>query len=205
MPISDTLISSAIKGYMALSGFTGRDMNKIADAVGRAVFIHVSIPNNTSASMMGTVGPVGSVSSLAVAGVIPTAMSAFMKAKGAQNGFKGRDMTKLADAISNGTSQVLMTMMLTGSSVGLALGAGTAKFVGLNANILGGLIKVQLAGLGFTGRDMFKLADMVATGVVQHLQTSATFSVMAVGAIAPVPPVGPMAIAGIPTIFSKVS
>ena len=205
MPISDTLISSAIKGYMASVGFTGRDMAKIADAVGRAVFIHVSVPNNTSATIAGTVGPIGSVSSLAVAGVVSTAMSSFMKAKGAQEGFTGRDMSKLADAISNGVSQVLMTMVLTGSSVGLAIGAGTAKFVGLNANNLGGLIKAQLAGLGFTGRDMIKLADMVATGIVTHLQTSATFSVLATGAIAPVPPVGPLAIAGIPTIFSKIN
>ena len=190
---------------MASVGFTGRDMAKIADAVGRAVFIHVSVPNNTSATIAGTVGPIGSVSSLAVAGVVSTAMSSFMKAKGAQEGFTGRDMSKLADAISNGVSQVLMTMVLTGSSVGLAIGAGTAKFVGLNANNLGGLIKAQLAGLGFTGRDMIKLADMVATGIVTHLQTSATFSVLATGAIAPVPPVGPLAIAGIPTIFSKIN
>ena len=205
MPISDTLISSAIKGYLASMGFTGRDMNKIADAVGKAVFIHISVPNNTSATLAGTVGPLGSVSSLAVAGVVSTAMSAFMKAKGAQNGFTGRDMTKLADAISNGVSQVLMTMVLTGSSIGLALGAGTSKFVALDANVLGGLIKVQLAGLGFSGRDMIKLADMISTGVVQHLQTSATFSVLATGAIAPVPPVGPLAVAGIPTVFSKIS
>ena len=205
MPISDTLISSAIKGYLASVGFSGRDMGQIADAVGRAIFIHLSTPDITTASIAGTVGPVGSVNSLAVAGIVPTVMSGFIKAKGAQNGFSGRDMTKLADAVSNGVSQVLMTMILSGSAVGIAIGAGTAKFVGLDSNVLGGLIKAQLAGLGFTGRDMVKLADMVATGVVTHLQTSATFSVIATGAIAPVPPVGPLAIAGIPTIFSQIS
>jgi len=121
MPISDTIISSAVKGNMALVGFVGRDMNKIADAVGKAVFIHLSIPNMATTTMSGTVGPVGSVNSLVVAGVVPTAMSGFMKAKGAQNGFTGRDMTKLADAVSIGVSQVLMTMVLTGSCVGLAI------------------------------------------------------------------------------------
>ena len=98
-----------------------------------------------------------------------------------------------------------MTMVLNGSTVGLALGGGTARFTGINVTALSSLLKVSLAGVGFTGRDLLKLADMIATGIVQHLQTSATFPVVATGAIAPVPPAGPLAAVGIPSIFSKLS
>jgi hypothetical protein len=205
MPLSSTLLSSAIKVQMAGVGFKGRDMRKLADAIGRAVFIHLTTPNVTIASLAGTVGPVGSVNNVAVTGIVPVAMSSLMKAKGLQNGFKGRDISKLTRAISMGLSQVLMTMVLNGSAVGIAVGGGTARFIGLNATVLSNLIKVQMASLGFKGRDLLKLAGMVATGVVNHLMSSATFPVISVGAIAPIPPVGPLPIAAVPTIFSKIS
>lgn len=205
MPISSTLLSGAINVQMTAVGFKGRDMRKLADAIGRAVFIHLSTPNVTLASLAGTVGPIGNVNNVAVAGIVPVAMSSLIKAKGLQSGFKGRDLSKLARAISMGLSQVLMTMVFSGSAVGIAIGGGSAKFVGLNATILGNLIKVQMASLGFKGRDLFKLAGMVATGVVTHLMSSATFPVIATGVIAPIPPVGPLPIAAVPTVFSKIS
>lgn len=205
MPISPTLLSKAIKFQMAGVGFKGRDMSKLADAIGRAVFMHIATPNVTTSSLIGTVGPVGSVNNTAVVGIVPTVMSSFIKAAGLGMGFKGRDMSKLARAISSGISQILMTMVLTGSSVGIALGGGSAKFIGLNATILKNLIKVQMAAVGYKGRDMAKLANMVATGVVTHLMSSATFPVIVSGAIAPVPPVGPLPIGGVPTVFSQIS
>lgn len=205
MPISSTLFSGAIKVQMLAVGFKGRDMRKLADAIGRAMFIHLSTPNITVSTLAGTVGPVSNVNNVAVAGIVPTVMNSLIKAKGLQSGFIGRDLSKLARAISMGLSQILMTMVLNGSAVGIAVGGGSARFVGLNATILSNLIKVQMAALGFRGRDMFKLAGMVATGVVTHLMTSATFPVVATGVIAPIPPVGPLPIAAVPTVFSKIS
>lgn len=203
MPISNTLISNAIKGYFALEGFTGRDMSALADAIGIGVFEDVCTPSITSGFLTGTVGPVGTVTSVSVAGIVSTAMASLIKAKGAQNGFTGRDMGKLADAVANGVCSVLLTMILQGTTVGLAVGAGTANFVGLNANKLSADIKLALPS--FTGRDILSLADMVATGIVMHLTSSATFSVVAVGAISPVPPVGPIAITGIPILVPTIS
>lgn len=205
MPISATLISKAIKIQMVSVGFKGRDMGKIADSVGRAVFMHLSVPNITMSLLSGLVGPVSSVINTAVVGIMPIAMNSLMKAKGFQNGFRGRDLPKLSRAISMGVSQVLMTMVHNGSSVGLALGTGTSKFVGLNSGILSKIITVNLASTGFKGRDMRKLSSMVATGVTAHLMTSAVFPVVATGVVAPIPPVGPLPAVGMPTVFSKIS
>jgi hypothetical protein len=185
MPLSPTLLSGAIKFQMAGVGFAGRDMFKLADAIGRAVFIHVSTPNMTLSSLAGTIGPVGTVNNVApVVGIVPTVMSNLINANGLQSGFVGRDLRKLSQAISFGLSQVLLTMVLNGSAIGVSVGGGSAKFA---------------------GRDMFKLATMVSTGVVMHLMSSATFPVVSVGVIAPIPPVGPLPIAAVPTVFSKIS
>jgi len=205
MAITAVGIASSIKGYLALVGFQGRDMGKLADAIGRAVYIHLVTPDMAVASITGTVGPVGSVTNVSVQGIVPTVMQSLMTVKGASSGFSGRDLNKLSQAISNGISIQLMTMMLTGTTAGLAIGAGTATLTGINSTVLGSLLKAAFASVGFTGRDMLKLADMISSGVVQHLQTSASFAVIATGAIAPTPPTGPVPIAGIPTIFSQIS
>jgi hypothetical protein len=206
MPLSPTLLSGAIKFQMAGVGFAGRDMFKLADAIGRAVFIHVSTPNMTLSSLAGTIGPVGTVNNVApVVGIVPTVMSNLINANGLQSGFVGRDLRKLSQAISFGLSQVLLTMVLNGSAIGVSVGGGSAKFAALNPTVLGNLLKVQMASVGFAGRDMFKLATMVSTGVVMHLMSSATFPVVSVGVIAPIPPVGPLPIAAVPTVFSKIS
>lgn len=205
MPISATLISKAIKIQMIGVGFKGRDMGKIANSVGRAVFLHLSTPNITMSLLSGLVGPVSNVINTAVVGIIPIAMSSLMKAKGFQNGFRGRDLPKLARAISMGVSQVLMTMVQNGSSVGLALGTGTSKFVGLNPMLLSKIITINMISMGLRGRDMRKLSSMVATGVTTHLTTSAVFPVVATGVVAPIPPVGPLPAVGMPTVFSKIS
>jgi hypothetical protein len=205
MPLTAVSIASSIKGFMALVGFTGRDMGKMADAIGRAVFMHLSVPNMATATLTGTVGPVGSVTNLSVLGIVPNVMQGLMVAQGASSGFTGRDLTKLAQAISNGVSTQLLTMILSGTTAGLAVGGGTASLTGINQNALGSILKASLASVGYTGRDMSKLADMVSAGIVQHLQTSATFAVTAVGAIAPVPPTGPLVATSIPTVFSKIS
>jgi hypothetical protein len=188
---------------MAFEGFTGRDMGSLADAIGIGVFKDICTPSITSGLMTGTVGPLGTATSLSVAGIVPTAMSGMMKAKGAQNGFTGRDLSKLADAISNGVCDVLMTMVLTGTTVGLAVGGGTANFVGLDENELSADIKLALPE--FTGRDILNLTDMIAAGIVMHLMSSAVFTVVVVGIVSPVPPVGPIAITGIPIVVPVVS
>ena len=205
MPISPTTLAGAIKFNMKGVKFIGRDAGKLADAIGRAVYIHVTTPNMTTALITGTVGPVGSVTSMGVAGIVPTGMKSLMSAAGVGKGFKGRDLRKLAQAISLGLSQVLMTMIINGSAVGLAIGGGTSKFVGLNPKVLSTILKGQMLGVGYKGRDMMKLADMVSIGVVTHLMSSATFPITSVGVIAPIPPVGPLPIGGIPTVFSKIS
>ena len=54
------------------------------------------------------------------------------------------------------------------------------------------------------GRDVTKIANCVAYGIVNQLKAGATFTVLVTGAIAPVPPVGPVPMAGLPAVFSKI-
>ena len=205
MPVTGKLLSAAILGNCTARGIKGRDIGAIADAIGSSVATHVTTPNMVTCTLAGTAGPTGSITSVAVVGIVSKAMAATMQGKAAILNMTGRELVKLFDGISAGISQVLLGMVLTGTAAGCAVGGGTGKFVALNSTVLANLMKTQMTTKNIKGRDMPSLCDCVSFGVVTHLKSSATFSVVVAGAIAPVPPVGPLAVAAIPSITTKVS
>lgn len=205
MPVVSKAISGAIMGQFAIQQIKGRDAVKMADVVGTAVAMYLVTPNLVTCSLNGTAGPVGSINSVAVFGLVPTAMSGFMFAKAASKNLKGRDIKKLFDAISSGLSQILMGMILTGTSAGIAVGAGVGSFTALSDKALSSLMYSAMLVKQLKGRDAQKLCDCISFGIVNHLKSSVRFTTVVTGAIAPVPPVGPVAVMSIPSLFTKIS
>lgn len=205
MPIVSQAISSAIQGQFMLNKLTGRDAVKIAGAIGSSVSKYLMTPNLVSCSLSGTAGPIGNINSVAVFGLVPTAMSSFMLSKASMNKLTGRDINKFFSAISNGLTQVLMGMVLTGTAAGVAVGGGVGNFTALNDSALSGLMYAQMQAKQIKGRDAMKLCSCISFGIVNHLKTSVKFTTVVSGAIAPVPPVGPIAVVGIPSVFTKIS
>lgn len=205
MPIASQALSSAIYGQLNLSKLTGRDAIKLAGVVGSSVSKYLMIPNMVSCSLNGTAGPVGNISSITVFGLVPTAMSGFMLSKAATKKLTGRDIKKLFDAISNGLSQVLMGMVLSGTAAGIAVGGGVGSFTALSDQALSKLMYATMLSKQLKGRDAANLCDSISFGIVNHLKTSVRFTTVVTGVIAPVPPVGPVAVVGIPSLFTKIS
>lgn len=204
MAISGQAIGAAIFGQCSAVGFTGRDLQSLCSATGNAVFQTVILPNLATCTLNGTAGPTGTIIHITVLGIVPTAMSGLMNAKAAAVGFSGKEMSKLFSAFSRGLSTSLLSMQMTGTVAGCAVGAGTGKFYGLQAAALGSAIKAQHTAKTLTGKESGKLADILAHGIATHLSQSATFTVSVAGAIAPVPPAGPVSVASIPTVFTKI-
>jgi len=205
MPIVAKLISSAINSQLSLNTLTGRDAIKLAGVIGSAISKYLMIPNMVTCSLSGVVGPIGSINSVTVAGLVPAAMSGFMYSKAISKNLKGRDVKKLFDAVSMGLTQVLMGMVLSGSAVGIAIGTGVGNFTALSEQALSKLLYATMLSKQLKGRDAVKLCDCISFGVVTHLKTSVKFTVVVTGVIAPVPPAGPIAIAGVPSVFTKIS
>lgn len=204
MAISGQSIGASIYAQCVSSGFSGRDLQSLCSATGNGIFQEVLIPNLATCTVNGTAGPTGTIIHITVLGMVPTVMSGLMSGKAATVGFKGRDMIKLFGAVSRGVTISLSAMQIQGATVGCAVGAGTGRFYGLQANALGVFIKAQDAVKRLLGRDIIKLADIFAFGIATHLSQSATFTVSVAGAIAPVPPAGPVSVVSIPTVFTKI-
>lgn len=205
MPVVAPSISSAILSQMSLKRLTGKNAIDIASAVGSAVANYIVIPNRVTCTLNGTAGPIGNINSIAVLGLVPTAMSGFMLSKAGLRKLTGRDIKNFFDAISFGLFQVLSTMILSGTSAGCAVGAGTGKFTAVSEQALSKLILAEFLKKRLRGKNNRDLADCIAFGIIRHLQSSVTFTVAVTGAIAPTPPTGPIAVVGIPSLTTKVS
>ena len=205
MPLSASLISGAILTQFTARKYTGRNVIDLSNAVGAAVASYLMIPNLVTCTLSETVGPLGNINSLAVAGLIPTSMSNFMYTKALSKKLKGRDLNGILSAISLGLVQILSAMILSGTAIGIAIGAGTGKFTAVSDQALSKLLVAQMLRYNIKGRNAIDLADSIAFGLVKQLQTATTFSVVATGVIAPVPPTGPVAILGVPSVFTKIS
>jgi hypothetical protein len=205
MPIAPQVISSAIYSQFSLNKLTGRDAIKLASAIGSSVSNYLMLPNMVTCSLNGTAGPMGNISSILVLGAIPTLMSGFMLSKATTMQLKGRDIKKLFDSISKGLSQVFMGMILSGTASGIAVGVGVGNFTSLNYQALSKLMYAAMIAKQLKGRDASILCDAISFGIVNHLKTSVRFTTVVTGVIAPVPPVGPIAVMGIPSIFTKIN
>ncbi len=204
MPVVAPLLSVSISSQMMAQGLKGRDGIKLSGAVASSLASYLTLPNLVSCNLTGTAGPVGNINSISVFGLIPKTMSSLMVSKAFSKNLKGRDISKLCDAISNGVCQVLNGMMLSGTAAGIAVGSGLGNFTAVNAGSLSGLMLANMQSKQINGRDISKLCDSISYGIVQHLKTSVRFSLLVTGAIAPVPPAGPVAVTGIPSIFTKI-
>lgn len=205
MPLTAPTISKAILARALVKNMTGRNTSDLADAVGAALAIYLSIPNLVTCSFAGTAGPVGTITSLSVAGLVPTAMSGFMLSKAGTKNLTGRDIIKLFNSISSGVCQNLQTTVLTGSVVGCAVGTGIGSFTAVNEQALSQIMFSQMLLRNMRGRDAVNLCDCISFGVVRQLQSSVKYSVTAAGPIAPTPPTGPVPVAAIPSVYTKVS
>lgn len=204
MPISSSLLTSSIVAQMVARRVIGRNAKGLAAAVGGSLARYLKTPNLATAYVSGTAGPLGTVVTVATLGLVPTAMSSLMVSRAATVGFRGEKMKSVYDGISIGVSTVLQTMILRGTVAGCAVGAGTARFQAANQSTYKQLLESQMRIRGLRGRDKGKLADIIAFGIINHLLASVTFTVTVAGAIAPTPPTGPVAVASIPSISTRI-
>jgi hypothetical protein len=205
MPVQADLISTAIISQFSTVDFRGKNDKDIADSIGAAIANYLIIPNLVTCTLNGIMGPVGSISSITVIGLVAPLMSSLMLQQASSLSFTGTRIISYFYSISSGICQVLQGMVLSGNAVGIATGVGTGKFTAINAQALSKLILAQMIFKNMTGKNNKDLADIVAFGIVNHLQSSVTFSVITTGVVAPVSPTGPVAVFSIPSLFTKIS
>jgi hypothetical protein len=205
MAISSNNISGAIAGQFKGMGFRGRDAGTLANAIGTGLFVYLQMPNLVSCNFaLGFAGPIGNISSLLVGGLIPSSMAGYMLQKSGKK-LRGRDLSKLFNAISVGVCTSLTSMTLSGTTIGVGVGSGTGSFTAVTAEGLSKSIALQMKAKRLLGVNSVDLANAIGFGIAQQLKIATKITVMASGAVAPVAPTGPVAISNLPSIFTKIA
>jgi hypothetical protein len=204
MALVKTTAASLILANVSSKSFTGKNDLDLSNAIASGLVTYaLATPNLISFILSGTVGPVGQVISISVAPIVPAAMAALMNTKALSLGLKGKNILQLFQAISTGVAIHFQTAQVSGTTAGLAVGAGTGKFLNIIEQNVYNLIRLNLLGKTFTGKNRDHLARAIAFGFTAHMKQSPTVTVTVAGAIAPVAPAGPLAITGMPTVFNK--
>lgn len=200
MPLSSNTISTLIQSFMKIPLFTGKMDKNLADAIAIGLFTYLKTPNLVNFQLNGTAGPVGTVTSITIAGVVSNTMSVLMK----KSRFTGKNWKDLTDAISKGVAAAIQIAMVNGTASGCAVGVGTGRFLQMNASALSSRIKATAAFKSIRGSKKDQMVDAIAFGICTHLKSTPTVTVSIAGAIAPVPPAGPVAVTAIPTIYNTI-
>jgi len=204
------LVKKAASGLIlaneASKSFTGKNDKDLADAIANGLVTYsISTPNLILFTLSGTVGPVGQVTSVSVAPIVPSVMATLMYSKALSLQLKGKNILQLFQAISNGVASHFSTMQVTGSTAGLAVGVGTGRFTNMIEAPVSNLVYANFLSKIIKGKNARQLAQCVGFGFVSHMKQSPTVIATVTGAIAPVSPAGPIATAGIPTVFNKIA
>ena len=205
MALSSSLIANNIYTQFSSRQITGRNARDLANAVGMATYMFVTTPNIVSCTLSGTVGPVGTIMSIVTLGIVPTAMSGLMMDQATAKKLTGRSLSTIFGAAATGLTISLTSLTLSGTSAGLAVGAGTGSFSYAVNKTMANILASQEVSKYLKGRNNVDLANCIAFGFVNHIKQSAKITVTATGAIAPVAPAGPIATANIPSVFTKIS
>lgn len=199
MPFPSTTVSAAIWGQMLSRGIRGKNSKDLADAIAIACSIHFLTPGTISLTLTGTAAGPGAYLSVPIVGVTGPSMSALMLGKAASKGFKGKTMKDLFDGISLGVTMSLTSLVVSGVAVGVGIGTGVGRITGFNQKVLEGLLISQFTSKSIVGKSMKDLAEIVSTGIVNCILSTAVVNVTVVGPIVP-PPTGPIAVVGVPNI-----
>ena len=124
--------------------------------------------------------------------LVPTTITATIVARAFSKGLSGKDLPKLASAVSNATVTYILTagnLQMNHIVIGPGAGVGTGVLLGMSAPAMSALMLTKAASLKLMGRDAKKLYDSISMGV--------TLGLMAAVATGPVIGGGPGAGTGV--------
>lgn len=198
MPIIPTFMSSQSQLTGTGLGLVGSKFSSLVKAVSNAVATYIV----SAAVVQGTnqvTGPGAGTHTGTISGITGPGMSSLMKTKATLLGLVGSKIGTLFDALSAGIVASVKQGIAQGSVVGGGPGIGTAKIMYLQPTVLSKQIQAQMIAMGLVGEKAGSLADAIAFGVVQHIQSAATVQTTCIGAFAG-PPAGPVLVPAAPSI-----
>lgn len=171
MPLLGSAISSQI---ISISGFTGKSLKTMTDAIGNGFTNHLKA-GIVATQDTGTVPGIG-VGIGTIIGLTPTAFENQIRNS---LPFDGEGFPSLAKAIAQATvSHILSAALVTTNNVPVFVGTGVGTISGLNSSLLSNMI---FSATGFNGEQWKEMCDGLAQAFCTYIQSNAQVTVTITG------------------------
>jgi hypothetical protein len=153
-----------ILAQFTAQGFTGAKLPLFANAVGNGVANYLLASAIYQGISVG-IGPGAGVGTGMVQGIVGPVTGANILSMFTAVGFTGAKTPQMAMAIGNAFGTFIMTGIVNSSSIGMAIGTGTGKIIGVAGPAMAASILGMFTAVGFTGAKTSLLANAIGNGI----------------------------------------
>ncbi|MDD5649580.1 MAG: hypothetical protein PHF86_04070 [Candidatus Nanoarchaeia archaeon] len=162
-------------------GFTGSKLPQLANAIGNGVANYLLASAFYQGVSVG-VGTGAGVGTGFVQGIVGPVTATNIMGMMTAVGFTGSKALQLSNAIGNAFASFIAMGIVNSSSVGMAVGTGTGKIVGIAGPAMGSSIMGMFTAVGFTGSKAPQLANAIGNGICNTILSSGIVMTTIVGA-----------------------
>jgi hypothetical protein len=188
MALTGSIFSSLLMSQFSAQGFTGSKLLQMSNAIGNGVANYLL----ASAFYQGVstgVGVGAGVGTGYIQGIIGPVTGTNIQSMMTAFGFTGSKSLQLSMAIGNAFAIFITTGIVNSSSIGVAIGAGTGKIMGIAGPAMGSSILSMFSAVGFTGSKIPQFSNAVGNGICNTILSMGIVITVITGAGYPPVPV----------------
>ena len=163
--------SGLLMALFAAQGFTGAKLLQLSNGIGNGVANYLLSSALYQGTSVGIIAGVG-VGTGFVQGIVGPATGANIMTMMTAVGFTGSKTLQLSNAIGNAFASFIVMGIVNSTSIGMAVGVGTGKIIGIAGPAMGSSIMGMLSAVGFTGSKLLQLSNAIGNGICNTILSS---------------------------------
>lgn len=190
MALSGPVFSGLLMTQFSAVGFTGAKLLQMSNAIGNGVANYLLASAFYQGVSVG-VGVGAGIGTGFIQGVIGPITGANIQSMMTSFGLAGSKSLQLSMAIGNAFASFISLGIVNSSSIGVAIGTGTGKIMGIAGPAMGASILSMFSAVGFTGAKTPQLSNAIGNGICNTIiSTGIVFTVITGAGFPPSPMTG---------------
>lgn len=169
--LAGPVFTGLLMTQFAAQGFTGSKLLQMSNAIGNGVANYLLASAYYQGISVGVIAGAG-VGTGFVQGILGPTTGMNIYSMMTAVGFTGSKSLQLANAIGNAFSSFISMGIVNSSSIGMAVGTGTGKIVGIAGPAMATSIMGMFTAVGFTGSKTLQLANAIGNGICNTILSS---------------------------------
>lgn len=171
MALAGPVFSGLLMTQFAAQGFTGAKLLQMSNAIGNGVANYLLASAYYQGTSVGIIAGAG-VGTGFVQGVVGPVTGANIMSMMTAVGFTGSKALQISNAVGNAFASFIVMGIVNSSSIGMAVGTGTGKIIGIAGPAMASSIMGMFSAVGFTGAKVPQLSSAIGNGICNTILSS---------------------------------